>query len=171
MQTMTMAQLLPTEQDSLKRFALSLTRNLERAEDLVQDTMERAMIKAHLFDGANLRSWLCTMCRRIYFNNLRRQKVRGVSVSIDDAPDSAVSVDTNEEMKLHMRRVADCFQRLPVGDRVVLALVVFDGLSYEEAATSLKVPIGTIRSRVSRARERLTKSIETCDHAADATVH
>lgn len=160
MQVNAMAGLLPTEQDALKRFALSLTRNLERAEDLVQDTMERALIKAHLFDGANLRSWLCTMCRRIYFNNLRRQKVRGVSVPIDDAPESAVSVETTQEMTLHMRRVVDCFQRLPIGDKVVLALVVFDELSYEEAATALRVPIGTIRSRLSRARDRLMKAIE-----------
>ncbi len=156
MHTQAMAGLLPIEQEPLKRFALSLTRNLERAEDLVQDTMERALIKAHLFDGTNLRSWLCTMCRRIYYNNLRRQKVRGIPVPIDDAPESALSVNTTQELNLQIRRAAECFQKLPIGDKIVLALVVLDGLSYEEAAATLKVPIGTIRSRLSRARKRLT---------------
>lgn len=166
MQVQAMAGLLPTEQEPLRRFALSLTRNLERAEDLVQDTMERALIKAHLFDGSNLRSWLCTMCRRIYFNNLRWQKVRGVNVPIDDAPESAVTVETTQETNLHMRRVVECFERLPVGDKVVLALIVLDGLSYEEAAVALGVPIGTIRSRLSRARDRLSRAVETTEDKA-----
>lgn len=148
------------EQNALRRFALSLTRNLERAEDLAQDTMERALLKAHLFDGANLRSWLCTMCRRIFLNDIRRQKVRGVHVAMDEAPESALSRGTTQEIELHLRRVAECFGDLAPGDKAVLALVVLDGLSYREAAVALDVPIGTVRSRLSRARSRLACLIE-----------
>lgn len=160
MQTQAMTELLPKELPSLQRFALSLTRNLERAEDLVQDTIERAIVKAHLFDGANLRSWLFTLCRRIFLNNIRQTKTRGVSVAIEDAPDAALSIPQEQEMKMHFSRVVDQFHKLSMSDKVILSLVVVDGLKYDEVATALDIPVGTVRSRLSRARARLIQNIE-----------
>lgn len=167
MQTAQIAEMLPIERAPLRRFALSMTRNIELAEDLVQDTMERALIKAHLFDGVNLRGWLWTMCRRIYFNDLRRQKIRGPVVTLDEAPNAAVTSAAAQELNVQIRQVVDAFKRLPVGDKIVLSLVVLDGLSYVEAAAALCVPVGTIRSRLSRARERLMQETSmTADQRA-----
>lgn len=140
---------------SLHRFALSLTRNSDRAADLVQDSVERALRKAHLFDGSNLRAWLFTVCRRIFLNQIRMEKVRGYSSCIEDAPQSSVSVEQTQELKMHFNDVAEAFKQLPHNDQVVLSLVVIEGLKYNEVAKLLEVPIGTVRSRLSRARARL----------------
>lgn len=140
---------------ALNRFAMTLTRNEDRAGDLVQDTVERALRKVHLFDGSNLRSWLFTICRRVFLNQIRSEKTRGRAVAVEDAPQSAVSVAQNQEISMHFRDVVDAFQQLPLNDRVVLTLVVVEGRKYEEAAELLDIPIGTVRSRLSRARTRL----------------
>lgn len=168
MQAQTVADLLPNELASLQRFALSLTRHVERAEDLVQDTIERAILKAHLFDGANLRSWLFTICRRIFLNNIRQTKTRGVSVTIEDAPDSAICVPQDQEIKVHFSHVVDQFHKLSMSDKVILSLVVVDGLKYEEVAAALDIPVGTVRSRLSRARSRLLQMIEGGSQRSDA---
>lgn len=146
---------------SLHRFALSLTRNGDRATDLVQDCVERALRKAHLFDGSNLRAWLFTVCRRIFLNQIRMEKVRGHSTNIDDAPQSFVAVDQTQESEMHFRDVARAFEQLPRNDQIVLSLVVIEGLKYNEVAALLDVPIGTVRSRLSRARARLLELVET----------
>ena len=140
---------------ALERFAMSLTGARDRAEDLAQDTVERALKKAHLFDGSNLRAWLFTICRRIFLNQIRARKVRGDSVPDEDAPQAALSDSQGQEMAPHFNDVLDAFQRLPLNDRVILSLVVLEGHKYEEVAEILDVPIGTVRSRLSRARTRL----------------
>lgn len=145
---------------ALQRFALQLTRNPDRASDLVQDSVERAINKAHLFDGANLRSWLFTICRRVFLNQIRSEKTRGIAVELDDAPQSRISTDQTQEHTMHYHDVAEAFERLPLNDKVILSLVVIEGLKYEEAADLLEVPVGTIRSRLSRARARLLLMVE-----------
>lgn len=145
---------------ALKRFAFTLTRNEDRASDLVQDCVERALRKAHLFDGANLRSWLFTVCRRIFLNQIRSEKVRGISVTMEDAPQIRLSFNQTQEIHMHFQDVADAFELLPMNDKVVLSLVVIEGLKYEEVASLFDVPIGTVRSRLSRARARLQGLIE-----------
>jgi len=144
---------------ALQRFALSLTRNEDRAGDLVQDTVERALKKAHLFDGANLRSWMFTICRRVFLNQIRSDKTRGPSIPVEDAPQSALSLAQDQEIIMHFNDVTQAFQRLPTNDKVVLSLVVIEGLKYDEVADLLDIPIGTVRSRLSRARARLESMI------------
>ncbi len=156
MKASSLSSQLVNESVPLRHYALSITKNRDFAEDLVQDTMERALRKAHLFDGQNLRGWLRTMCRRIFLNGLRRQQRQGFSVEFDEIGDSAwLGRPADQEVILEARQVLSALDRLPLRGKKVLSLIVMDGLSYQDAATALDVPIGTIRSRISRARARL----------------
>lgn len=151
---------------ALQRFAFTLTRNEDRANDLVQDCVERCLKKQHLFDGQNLRSWMFTVCRRVFLNQIRRDKVRGIPVDMDDAPQSKLSIDASQEEQMHYSDVVKGFQDLPHNDKVVLSLVAIEGLKYEEAAELLDVPVGTVRSRLSRARTRLRDTLDQTGVAA-----
>lgn len=144
----------------LHRFACSLTRNADHAADLVQDTVERALRKSHLFDGANLRAWLTTICKRTFLNNIRRDKSRGVAISYDDAPASSLCAPAIQDAQMHFSDVTAALNRLAKSDRQVIALSAFDGLKYAEIAEHTNVPIGTVRSRLSRARSRLVDLVE-----------
>lgn len=155
---------------ALGRFAMSLTRNKDRANDLVQDTVERALKKAHLFDGTNLRSWMFTICRRVFLNQIRSQKSRGVAVPVEDAPQAALSIAQNQETTMYFNDVMEAFQRLPLNDKVVISLVVMEGLKYEEVAQLLNIPIGTVRSRLSRARARLEGMVNADDAKEAGTI-
>lgn len=146
---------------SLNRFALSLTRNEDDAHDLVQDSIERALIKSDYYEpGTNFRSWMFTLCKRLFLNNIRKQKSRGMSVELDDAPQARLSTAAHQETTMECNEMLDCFEKLPTRDKVVLSLIVVEGMKYEEAAQILDIPIGTIRSRLSRARARLKEMTE-----------
>ena len=146
---------------ALNRFALSLTKNEDRAHDLVQDSVERALRKAEYFEpGSNLRSWMFTLCKRLFLNDIRKQKSRGVTVEIDDAPQARLSNEASQQMTVECSEMLSCFEKLPMRDKVVLSLIVVEGMKYDEAATMLDVPVGTIRSRLSRARARLKDMTE-----------
>ncbi len=153
----------------LYRFAFTLTRNEDRAHDLVQDCVERCLRKQHLFDGQNLRSWMFTVCRRVFLNQIRRDKVRGTPVDMEDAPQSKLSIDAAQEEKMHYADVVEGFGKLPHNDKVVLSLVAIEGLKYEEAAELLEVPVGTVRSRLSRARTRLREVLEAKEANLEGT--
>lgn len=158
--TFTTAELYETL-PALRRFALSLTRNEDRADDLVQDSVERALIKSEYFEpGTNLRSWIFTVCRRVFLNQIRKQKSQGIAVELDDAPQATLSEVASQTGTLAFKETAGHFERLPLRDKVVLSLVVIEGMKYEEAATMLDVPVGTVRSRLSRARARLKAMAE-----------
>jgi RNA polymerase sigma-70 factor (ECF subfamily) len=139
----------------LHRFACSLTRDAEQAADLAQDTVERALRKSHLFDGANLRAWLTTICKRIFLNNLRRDKLRRFDVCIDDAPADRLYVPAEQDDQVHFADVAAALKRLPENHRLVISLCSVRGMKYLEVAERLGIPIGTVRSRLSRARLKL----------------
>lgn len=151
-----LSQCLP----ALYRFAFTLTRSEDRARDLVQDCVERCLRKQHLFDGQNLRSWMFTVCRRVFLNQIRREKVRGIAVDMDDAPQSKLSISAFQEEKMHYHDVVESFHELAHNDKVVLSLIAIEGLKYEQAAEILEVPVGTVRSRLSRARTRLRELLE-----------
>lgn len=152
---------LNTAMPALQRFAYTLTRNHDAAADLVQDSVERCLKKQHLFDGENLRSWMFTVCRRVFLNQLRREKSRGTSVDLEDAPQSRLSIRAHQEENMHYQDVVESFRELPLNDKVVLSLIAIEGLKYEEAAELLEVPVGTVRSRLSRARSRLRELLES----------
>lgn len=141
---------------ALNRFAMSLTRNQEAAEDLVQDSVERALLKADYYEpGTNFRSWIFTLCRRLFLNQIRKQKTQGVPVDLDESPQARIATPAVQEAACEYHEVMQYFDRLPTRDRDVISLIAIEGMKYTEAARRLQTPVGTIRSRLSRARTRL----------------
>lgn len=154
---------------ALQRFALSLTRNHDAASDLVQDSVERALRKSEYYEpGTNFRSWMFTLCKRLFLNQIRKQKTRGVDVELSDAPQGKLSASASQDTTLECQEMLDCFERLPKRDRIVLSMIAVDGMKYEEAAARLNVPVGTVRSRLSRARTRLKNMAEVGPEALHA---
>lgn len=136
----------------LRRYARALTGESSRADDLVQDTLERALIKLDLWQpGSNLRAWLFTMMHNIFVNQIGHRP--GADDPLDEALDVPVSGGQMEA--LTARDIHSALARLPEQQREVLLLVGLEQFSYDEAAQVLGVPLGTIMSRLSRARERM----------------
>jgi RNA polymerase sigma-70 factor (ECF subfamily) len=138
----------------LRRYARALARDSARADDLLQDCLERALSRRHLFVRAdNLRGWLFRMMRNIHLNNLRAASRRPVTVNLDHA--GAEGSWAGQIAHVEIVETLAAFDRLPEEYREVLALVAVEGLSYREAAQVIGHPIGTVMSRMARAREQL----------------
>ena len=135
---------------ALRRFARALTRDAEVADDLVQDTLVRALRSEHLFHGGEIRSWLYTILTNLNRNRLRTLARRPVLTAINDAdaPDAS-----NPEAGA--RDIARALATLTEEQRVALLLVVLEGLSYRNVAEVQGVPIGTVMSRIARARAQI----------------
>lgn len=140
----------------LRRYARALTGDAWAADDLVQDTLERACTKWRLWRaGSNLRAWLFTVMHNVYVNQVRRamqQSAAGVAIPVEDIAHELTTPDTNGTDTLDLQR---CLLRLPEDQRVVLLLVTLEDLSYDDVARITGVPVGTVMSRLSRARSRL----------------
>ncbi|MPZ58782.1 MAG: sigma-70 family RNA polymerase sigma factor [Rhizobiales bacterium] len=132
---------------ALRRYARALTRDAEAADDLVQDTLVRALRSEHLFHGGNIRSWLYTILTNLNRNRLRSLARRPAMSPIDDndAPDAAGPEAGSRDIE---RALAELVE----DQRTALLLVVLEGLSYREVAEVQGVPIGTVMSRLARAR-------------------
>lgn len=143
----------------LFRFAMTLTRDEDQARDLVQDCAERCLKKQHLFDGENLRAWMFTVCRRLFLNQRATAASRGAQLPMSDAMEQHVAVAPAQQSTLYFRDVADGVGTLPRDDQRLLNMIAVDGMRYQDAAGALDVPVGTIRSRLSRARTRLRASL------------
>ena len=135
---------------ALRRYARALTRDAETADDLVQDTLVRALRSEHLFHGGEVRSWLYTI-----LTNLNRNRLRSIArrpliklISDEDAPDTAGP-------EAGMRDIARALASLVEEQRAVLLLVVLEGLTYREVAEVQGVPVGTVMSRLARARAHI----------------
>ncbi|PTQ76042.1 RNA polymerase sigma factor [Celeribacter persicus] len=140
---------------SLWRYAYALTRDRSRADDLVQDCAERALRKRHLWQQDRpIRPWLAKMALNIHRNTLRTAAVRHIHVAYDEA-DLTSHAQPSAEQGLEAREMLRRVDTLPPEQRDVLLLVVIDGLSYAEAAGVLGIPVGTVMSRISRARASL----------------
>ena len=140
----------------LRRYARALTGERVVADDLVQDTLERAWNKFHLWRrGSDLRAWLFTIMHNVYVNQLRSRAAHPV-VSFEEGefqpPEHSVESD-----RLEIRDLDIALRKLPDEQREVLLLIGLEQLSYEETARALGIPIGTVMSRLSRARERLRR--------------
>lgn len=140
----------------LRRYARALTGDRVVADDLVQDTLERALNKLHLWRrGSDLRAWLFTIMHNVFVNQLRT-RAGHPTVSLDDE-DLLPSERASETDRLEIRDLDLALRRLPDEQREVVLLVGLEELSYEETARALGIPIGTVMSRLSRARERLRR--------------
>ena len=138
----------------LRRDARGLTNDPAWADDLVQDTAERALTRCTTFrPSSNLRAWLLAILRHLYIDQLRVR--REIAVDDEHAPWCNLEAPRGEFDGLVLRDVQRALYRLPVEQREVLLLVGVEELTYQEASSALGVPIGTVMSRLSRARERL----------------
>ncbi len=138
----------------LRRFALSLARRGDVADDLVQVTAERALAARDRFDPATrMDSWCFRILRNAWLDGIRRDRSRGAQVDIDDAPEAG-EVDGVGiiESRLMVQAVMAAMGRLPEDQREVLMLVCVEDMSYKEAAEILGIPMGTVMSRLSRGR-------------------
>jgi RNA polymerase sigma factor (sigma-70 family) len=153
----------------LRRYARSLTGDGWAADDLVQDTLERACERWQLWvAGSDLRAWLFTLMHNLFVDGARRalrQQVRRVDV--DDVADELVAPRTDPDHAIDLQR---CLMRLPEEQREVLLLVTLQDLAYEDVARLTGVPLGTVMSRLSRARSRLRELMEGQRAAAGSTV-
>jgi RNA polymerase sigma factor (sigma-70 family) len=146
---------------SLRRYARALTGDAWTADDLVQDTLERACSKWRLWVvGSDLRAWLFTLMHNVFVNQVRRsmrQVAAGTTVNVDDVENELAAPEAGTAQALDLQR---CLLRLPEDQRAVLLLVSLEDLTYEEVAKITGVPVGTVMSRLSRARSRLRELMD-----------
>ena len=136
----------------LRRYARALVGERSSADDLVQDTLERAWAKLHLYRrGTDLRAWLFTVMHNVHVNRVRATRVND---PLEDEMPELAQRGTQPDGLL-VRDLDRAIARLPADQRAVLLLVTLEELSYEEVARTLGIPIGTVMSRLSRAREKL----------------
>lgn len=150
--------LITREIPRLRRFALTLAKTPEEADDLVQDCLERAIRKRHLWRRrGSIRSWLYRVLYNLFVNQGAQRRCRWQQVSIGDAPeaDARLSAPARQEHHVACRDIGEAMKDLPRDQRAAIVLVAVEGLSYDEAAAVMDVPVGTVRSRLSRGRERL----------------
>jgi len=149
-----MVQLLPR----LRRFAAALTGSVADGDDLVQDTVERALKNLHQWEpGTRLDNWMFRIAKNRFIDTRRSYKRSGV-IAVD-VPDDTPSVTGDgaraADARLMLADALDALQKLPSEQREALVLVTIEGLSYRDAADILQIPIGTLTSRIARAREAL----------------
>ncbi|HEX8012500.1 MAG TPA: sigma-70 family RNA polymerase sigma factor [Casimicrobiaceae bacterium] len=146
----------------LRRYARVLTGDAHRADDLVQDTLARAWEKRRLWQaGSDLRAWLFTIMHNVHVNQfaLRQREFAQVSLDADEGPAAGwqIPVRATQSDRVELSEVLAQVGRLPVEQREVLLLAAVEELRYEEIGHVLGVPIGTVMSRLSRARDKLRR--------------
>jgi RNA polymerase sigma-70 factor (ECF subfamily) len=159
-------QHIEAEIPRLRRYARYLRREPDHADDLVQECLARAIAKIHTWQpGTNLRAWLFVILRNCHINEIRREQRMD---SIDDSPadEPALTTPGNQETSVALSEVRRAYLGLSEEHREVLLLVAIEGLQYEEAAAILEVPLGTVRSRLSRARQALRQALASGRGAA-----
>lgn len=158
----------------LRAYARSLTRNASDADDLVQDTVVRAWSHREQFQiGTNLHAWLMTILRNAFYTKCRRK--RWEVEDIDGEYAGALTVEPNQEWNISLQELDRALQKLPDEQREVIALVIGAGMNYEQAAEICGCALGTIKSRLARARMQLTEMLEReprrTSRARDRTQH
>jgi len=144
---------------ALRRYAYALLRDHAAADDLVQDTLERALLHwASRRNDGDLRAWLFTILRNLHIGSHRLARRRGTTVALEesDLPETAAEQD----IVLETQDVLAALDQLPEDQKSLLLLVGVEDFSYDEAARILDVPIGTVMSRLSRARRRLRSIVD-----------
>jgi RNA polymerase sigma-70 factor, ECF subfamily len=147
--------LIAREIPHLRRYALALLRDTDAADDLVQDCLERALRKRCLWRRqGSMRSWLFRMLYNVFLNTKNSRQRERLTVPLEViAPTMAES--PRQEKYVECRNIAEALDQLPEPQYAAIILIALEGLSYDEAAWILRVPVGTLRSRLSRGRETL----------------
>jgi RNA polymerase sigma-70 factor, ECF subfamily len=156
---------IAAEIPSLRRYALALARDRDTADDLVQDCLERALLKRHLWHGDGpIRNWLFRVLHNIHINTVKGPERRYMT-GFASSPEPGIVQPACQEQRMECTDLAVAMDKLPVEQREAIVLVAVEGRPYDEAAGILGVPVGTVRSRLSRGRETLrtlTGSIWGC---------
>jgi len=139
----------------LRRYARALTQDRESADDLVQDALERALTKIELWQrGTDLRAWLFTVMHNVYVNHVKKNSRAGVHLSIEGTMDE-LSYPDSQLGTIELQECLTALNRLPMEQREVILLVALEGMSYAQVASVTGVPVGTVMSRLSRARQNI----------------
>ncbi len=152
----------------LRRFCMAIARGSDAGDDLCQATIERALSRAGQFEqGSRLDSWMYRIAKNIMIDQVRRKKTRGYEIEVDDAlalvGDDGVRI---VEGRSDLARARAAMAALPDDQRTLMAIVVLDGKSYREAADILDIPMGTVMSRLARAR----RSIDAFVHGVEGAM-
>ncbi|KEO87991.1 MAG: RNA polymerase sigma factor [Erythrobacter sp.] len=145
----------------LRRFCLALARRQDVADDICQATVERALARADQFvSGSRLDSWMYKIAQNIWIDENRKLRTRGHEVDVIEAFDMIGSDGVREvEGRSDLARARSALAALPEDQRTLITLVVLDGMSYKEASETLDIPIGTVMSRISRARRSIDRHV------------
>jgi len=153
-------RIIEQEIPRLRRYARALTRSADRADDLVQETLLRAIAKAHLWQtGTDIRAWLFTIMHNQYVNMVRRAMRDEATVDIEQMT-SSLTATTDPTASRQLHELERALDSLRPEQREVILLVGLEGMSYEAAAQILSVPVGTVRSRLSRGRDALRQVMD-----------
>jgi len=154
-ETSNIGRLLEPQLPVLRRYARALTNDDSRADDLVQSCLLRALTNQHQFEnGSDLRSWLCTILHNLFISDMRRHaRVQKRLKSVNVKP--ALMPGSDPELSYRVREVQKALRRLPAAQRQAVLQVCLGSESQEDAASSLGIAVGTVRSRLGRARASL----------------
>ena len=145
------------EVKNLRRYALALTRNATDAEDLVQDCLTRAIASSHTWKpGSNMRSWLFKIMHNIFIDEIRRNRLREAAKKDSDAQ----YINPPQPATTELGQVLEALSRLPEIYREPIILVAINDMTYAQAAEIIDVPLGTLMSRLSRARQALRRAVQ-----------
>lgn len=159
-------QALVKEMDNLRKFAIRLTRNPVEADDLLQSTVLRALEKKDYFqDGTDLFKWTSKIMFNLFVTDYRR-KVKFESQYDPEDIIGSQSIDADQDSQSELKAVGRAMEKLSEEHRDVLVMVCIKGMQYQEVADMLDVPVGTVRSRLSRARAQLTELMEAGEGGA-----
>lgn len=145
---------------ALRRYARGLLGDIETSDDIVQDCLEKVVANWHRRRNDDPRSWMFAILHNLAVNKMRQTKRRGKSVPIEDLPEASNVGAPTQEQTVFSHDVMAAVERLPHDHRSILLLISVEDLTYAEAAKVLDVPLGTVMSRLSRAREQLRILLE-----------
>jgi RNA polymerase sigma-70 factor (ECF subfamily) len=156
---------IPAQLGALRRYALVLTRSADLAEDLVQEALVRAMAASHTWrQGSDVRKWLLAIVHNTHVSRQRRRRVEAAAAEHVGAL-AAHSMPASQPDRVHLSRTIEALMRLPEEQREALVLVALEGMAYRDAAEILGLPLGTLMSRLGRARAALRAATGHGDEA------
>jgi RNA polymerase sigma-70 factor (ECF subfamily) len=150
---------------ALRRYARGLLKDATAADDLVQDCLERVIAHWHHRRNEDPRTWIFAILHNLAVNRLKQNARRGEHLPFEKVDESAFARQPTQEDNLMRRDIIQALEKLPEEQRSVLLLVSVEDLSYAQTAEVLAIPIGTVMSRLSRARERLRQILENSGQA------
>lgn len=146
---------------ALRRYARALLRDRDLSDDLVQDCLERVISHwSQRQDAGNTRQWVFAILHNLAMQRFRQQSRRGVQVAIEDVAEAEMSTPAPQEHRIRHHELMRALGRLPEEQRSVLLLVSVEDLSYAEVASTLSIPVGTVMSRLARARQKLHRLLD-----------